>query len=152
MHNSTAAQNTSASSSSDISLTPSTQDSQTGQAKASNKEALLTNLSEFRGTVHYHRVGQNIVATDGVLFLAEHAPCFWLLAIIDSIAHKLDEDFAVLDLKVQTDQGAKVHIHNGYDPNDPIEGAIQKDFHKQDIAWTDFPLESLRLFIGKSIQ
>lgn len=50
--------------------------------------------------------------------------------------------YAVLELSVQDNRRAAVVIHDGREP--------QTNYHEQDIPWTDFPLEHVKLYIQQN--
>jgi len=117
-----------------------------------SKTKLLEQLRHFTGTEQYHKTGYRTVATDGVLFLFENAECFWLGTIIDSVFHKFTEDFVVVKLTVNEDRSAKVVIDNGMDQSDEFEAKRYRCFHEQEIPFTDFVLDELKLYVqGKVI-
>lgn len=117
-----------------------------------SKAELLKQLRYFTGTEQYHKTGYQTISTDGVLFLFENGECFWLGTLIDSVFHKFTEDFIVVKLTVNEDHSAKVVIDNGMDMNDPIEKKRYRCFHEQDIPFTDFVLDELKLYVqGKVI-
>ena len=116
-----------------------------------SKTQLQINLKQFIGTSQYHRTGFKTLSTDGALYLAEQAGAFWLLDIIDSVAPF--NDFAVCKLKVtQDEQGRRgeVTIDSGHNPEDPDEQESYQLFHTQKIAFTDFPLDEITLYIQES--
>jgi len=117
-----------------------------------SKAELLQQLRHFTGTEQYHKTGDRTVATDGVLFLADEGECHWLLSVIDSVFHKFTEDFVVVKLTVNEGRSAKVVIDNGMDLNDKFEAMRYRCFHKQEIPFTDFVLDELKLYVqGKVI-
>jgi hypothetical protein len=109
----------------------------------------LNNLGQFTGTDQYHR-HLNLLCTDGAMFLAEHADCFWLLDAIASYQPKLTtnprlRDFQLWELVVRGDGGfnAAVLICTDGDTADPIV--------TQTIEATDFPLPSIRLYVESGV-
>ena len=95
-------------------------------------------LKQFIGTGHYYRVRPNLMATDGVKYLAEKAECFWLLDVYWS--HLLGMDhianpFTVLKLTVQKNAAYVV-----------IEDGNSNVLAQQFIEYTDFPLTSITLY------
>lgn len=113
-----------------------------------SKEAqtLKQELMQFTGTEYWHKVGLfgGLIATDGVLYLAEQAGAFWLLDIVDSILHKLN-DFAVVELEATESNTGKVTIHNG------TGGKRQKVFHAQALPYTDFPFPKIMLYVQQNV-
>jgi hypothetical protein len=113
-------------------------------------EELKRNLNMFTGTEAYHRTGSRTRSTDGVVYLAQKAGCFWLLDIVDSVMHLITEEFAFADLKVTEDERGRrgeVLIHNGHDEESPA----YRVFHRQKIDYTDFPLDEIRLYVQNGI-
>jgi hypothetical protein len=109
---------------------------------------LQTALRHFSGTEQYYKTGFRTRCTDGVYFLAENASCYWLLDIIDSVAPY--SDFAVAELTVTEEEGrrsGKVVIDNGHDKRN----RDYKLFHTQDIEYTDFMLDSIKLYVVDGI-
>ena len=100
---------------------------------------LSSNLAHFSGTESYHRTHPGLLATDGAYYLAEHAGAFWLLGIVWSVLHKINDDFAVLELTRTGGTEAVAHLHDGREP--------QTTFHRQHIPYTDFPLKSIKLYV-----
>jgi hypothetical protein len=96
-------------------------------------------LKQFTVTTAYHRLYPKIVLTDGALFLANKAECFWLMDVYAS--HLLtgidgeNEPFTVLKL-VKEDFAANVTIEDGND----------NALATQHIEFTDFALTSITLF------
>ncbi len=100
---------------------------------------LSANLAQFSGTESYHRTHPGLLATDGAYYLAEHAGAFWLLDLVWSVLHKLEDDFAVLELTRTEGTEAVAHLHDGREP--------QTTFHRQHIPYTDFPLGFIKLYV-----
>jgi len=95
-------------------------------------------LQQFIGTERYYRVRRDLMATDGVKYLAEQAECFWLLDLYWSHLLGIDPEshpFTVLKMSVQK-SAAYVVIEDG---NDNV-------LAKQFVAYTDFPLASIMLY------
>ena len=97
-------------------------------------------LSQFSGTERYHRhwCGSTIYLTDGAKYLADKAGCYWLMDIIASAyPHYKHDEFVVVEL-VKTDTAAVLTIK-------PDAG--QPSYYTQHIPFTDFPLESIKLYV-----
>ena len=94
-------------------------------------------LSQFTGTGVYYRISRKHVLTDGTRYLAEQGTCFWMM---DAIASHLCEigtaDWFVL-VRVQVTEGRAVMIYE--DGND-------REHARQEIPYTDFPLDSITLY------
>ncbi|MCL2187775.1 MAG: hypothetical protein FWC16_01940 [Defluviitaleaceae bacterium] len=89
--------------------------------------------SRFSSIQHYP------VATGGVIALAEAAGCYWFLDIIGSYQtnKRLDPHFQVWKLAVNHEDDTAVA--GGYNDTELII--------KQDIPYTDFPLDELNLYL-----
>ena len=94
-------------------------------------------LAQFTGTGAYYRISRKQVLTDGTRYLAEQGTCFWMM---DAIASHLCEigtaDWFVL-VRVQVTEGRAVMIYE--DGND-------REHARQEIPYTDFPLDSITLY------
>ena len=101
-------------------------------------EQITQALRQFTGTTQYTRYHSNLLLTDGVVYLAEHAHCFWLLDLFASYLVSVDGDkewFTCLKL-TRTGDSALAVIDDG---NDKVMG-------RQEIEWTDFPLDSVTFY------
>ena len=103
-------------------------------------------LGEFTGTVEYHRHFTGLQFTDGVLFLAENAGAHWLVNIVASYQKRAMRDpmlreFQVWRLAVAKDRTAVVTCERDTDDV----------FLKQEIEHTDFPLESVTLYVENGV-
>ncbi len=101
-------------------------------------EELVGNLKQFTGTSQYARLNNKVVLTDGAVFLAEKAQCFWLFDVFASHLFSInsdEEEFACLKL-TKDDNTATVEIDDG-------NGHV---LARQDIEYTDFPLFSMTLY------
>ena len=94
-------------------------------------------LNQFTGTEKYYRISRRHLLTDGTKYLAEEAECFWMM---DAIASHLCEigtaDWFVL-VRVEVTEGRAVMIYE--DGND-------HEHARQEIPYTDFPLNSITLY------
>ena len=94
-------------------------------------------VAQFTGTAQYWRVARQFVITDGVKYLAESAACFWLIDA--AISHLLEIgtcDWFVL-VRVEVSGSSAVMIY---------EDGNGSEHARQEIAYTDLPLSSVRLF------
>ena len=99
-------------------------------------------LANFIGSEHYfnHSIG-NFNYTDGIKFLADQAKCYWLLDVVGSYQHLnkvKDIPFQLWELTVADDNSATAVMKE--DTNTPI-------IIKQEIPFTDFPLDHIRLYL-----
>jgi hypothetical protein len=106
------------------------------------REEIQNIINHSTGTTAYHRfspISGYPVITDGVQALAEAAGCYWILDIIGSYQHvkKLDKAFQVWTLAVDLVNCTAVVCGL----NDT------KLIITQEISYTDFPLEKLKLFL-----
>lgn len=94
-------------------------------------------LAQFTGTAKYYRISRRHLLTDGTKYLAEQGKCFWMM---DAVASHLAEigtaDWFVL-IKVQVNQARALMI---YEDGNGTEHA------RQEIPYTDFPLDALTLY------
>jgi hypothetical protein len=106
-------------------------------SKNTPPQQLERDLQQYIGTTQYHAHMPGFVLTDGALYLAANAGCFWLfdLFCLDLMQFDSTQHFATLKLE-RSGTGAKVVIDDG-DQN------IQT---KHRIEFTDFPLAQITLF------
>jgi hypothetical protein len=94
-------------------------------------------LNQFTGTEKYYRISRRHLLTDGTKYLAEAAECFWMMdAIASHLCEIGTEDWFVL-IRVQVTEGRAVMIYE--DGND-------REHARQEIPYTDFPLNSITLY------
>ena len=101
-------------------------------------EDLARTLLGFTGTERYHRYHSNSVLTDGALYLAEQGRCFWLMDVFASYLPQIkqsDNYVAVLNL-TRSGSGAEIAIDDG----------DENVLFRQSIAFTDFPLQEIKLY------
>jgi len=109
-----------------------------------NAAELKNSLAQFSGSERFTKYSQALfpktVITEGVLYLAEKAGCYWLLDLISSWqsdSRVSAESFQVWKLSKDDDGEWSVVFGDGN--ND-------KDFVIQNGEFTDFPLGSMKLF------
>ncbi len=101
-----------------------------------SKTLVKEDLSQFTGTAKYYKhFTGSLVYTDGVKYLADKAGAHWLIDIVASYRRK--EPFQVWELKV-ADQKGVVTMKEDTDKPELV---------KQKIPFTDFPLESITLYL-----
>jgi hypothetical protein len=94
-------------------------------------------LNQFIGTEKYYRISRRHLLTDGTKYLAEAAECFWMMdAIASHLCEIGTEDWFVV-IRVQVTEGRAVMIYE--DGND-------REHARQEIPYTDFPLNSIALY------
>lgn len=104
-----------------------------------------SNLANFIGTENYYKHWLGFQYTDGIKYLADAAASYWLLDTIGS--HWMTDQlkhipFQVWELLVYPDQRAILTMREDSD------SAI---IVKQEIPYTDFPLESIRLYLVNDV-
>jgi len=94
-------------------------------------------LNQFTGTSKYYRISRRHLLTDGTKYLAEEAECFWMMdAIASHLCEIGTEDWFVL-IRVQVTEGRAVMIY---------EDGNSREHARQEIPYTDFPLNSIMLY------
>ena len=93
-------------------------------------------LSQFIGTVNYHRHWLGSVYTDGVEYLAEKAGAYWLVDAIFSYRRR--ESFQIWTLKKNDDDSAVLTMQ---------EDSGERAKVCQKIPYTDFPLDQISLYL-----
>lgn len=104
-----------------------------------NAENLTANLMQFTGTIQYYRwsvLFPKALLTDGTKYLAENAGCFWLMDVVASHLAKYGDVFGVATLKRKGD-GCTFTLDDG-------NGKVHAT---QEIEYTDFPLDSIKLYV-----
>jgi hypothetical protein len=100
-------------------------------------------LYQFTGTGAYHKwsvLFPNLVMTDGAKHVAEEGKAYWLMDAIGSYQHKLRNKDQFWKLKTKDNKGV-LTCTNGN----------EKELVKQDIDYTDFPLESIELYCMNNV-
>ena len=94
-------------------------------------------LAQFTGTEKHYRISRRHLLTDGTRYLAEKAACVWMM---DAVASHLSEigtgDWFVL-VRVSVTEGRAVMVYE--DGND-------HELARQEIPYTDFPLDAISLY------
>ena len=94
-------------------------------------------LAQFTGTAQYWRVARQFAITDGVKYLAETAACFWLIDA--AISHLLELDTRDWFVLVRTEVSGSSAVMIYEDGNG-------SEHARQEIAYRDLPLSSVRLY------
>jgi hypothetical protein len=115
---------------------------------ADNCKFSLSQLDQFTGSAQYHRYSPlfpNFWLTDGALFLAEKAGCFWLFDQLASLqAHSAIQNHPQLEsmqfwyLTVNADASALLSC----------EWDKGKIVYEEKIVYTDFPLPLISIWVG----
>ena len=94
-------------------------------------------LAQFTGTEKHYRISRRHLLTDGTRYLAEKAACFWMMdAVASHLSEIGTEDWFVL-VRVSVTEGRAVMVYE--DGND-------HELARQEIPYTDFPLEAITLY------
>jgi len=82
------------------------------------KQDLLSELSQFTGTVRYHRFNllTDLVLTDGVQYLAEKGGCHWMFDLIAGANQyneivKRNKWFIIWRIKINKDDSAVLEAY-----------------------------------------
>ena len=113
-----------------------------------NQQQIREGIEQFAGTTAYHRLSPlhgRLVATDGVAWLCREANCYWLLDAIASYQPRALRDPALRDcqfwtLKVKDGKGTLT-----------VERDRDDIAFKQDIEYTDFPLNEVRIWVESGV-
>lgn len=111
------------------------------------KNELQAHLNAFKGTEQYypHHITPSckIMLTDGSVYLANTAQCYWLFDLIASYQYKKvfrHAEFQVWKLS-QQEEGWLITCTDG---NDNILG-------KQEIRYSDFPLDGITIWFSNGV-
>lgn len=107
-----------------------------------SRENLENSLAQFYGSENFYRYGPRLILTDGIKFLADNAECYWLIDIVASILPKmikLREDFLSCHLEIKDNRG----FFFADDGNGKV-------LYRQDIEFSDFPLEKFEFFVSSN--
>jgi hypothetical protein len=98
-------------------------------------------LQQFTGTEqHFRHWSGRLLYTDGVKHMAERAGAYWLIDLVASYqSEHRDVWFQVWDLKAK-DRAGVVTMRGD-----------SEVLVKQELEYTDFPLESLRVFVADGV-
>ena len=114
------------------------------QATEDNSARLRADLSAFIGTENWHRhpINRSMLLTDGVVYFAETAACWWFLDIVATEVmrfHRM-KPFLVIDLDVN-DAKAVIRVSDG---NDAL-------LFTRHIPFTDAPAGHWRFYLTDSV-
>lgn len=94
-------------------------------------------LNQFTGTEnHYKHQTGRLLWTDGVQYVAENAGAYWLIDAI--VSYQRTEHFQIWELKKHNDNSATLTMR---------EDTGQPTKVRQEIPFTDFPLEEIKLYL-----
>ena len=94
-------------------------------------------LTQFIGTEKYYRISRRHLLTDGTKYLAEAAECFWMMDAIASHLCEIGTEDWFVSVRVQVTEGRAVMIY---------EDGNSREHARQEIPYTDFPLNSITLY------
>jgi hypothetical protein len=94
-------------------------------------------LNQFIGTEKYYRISRRHLLTDGTKYLAEAAECFWMMDAIASHLCEIGTEDWFVSVRVQVTEGRAVMIY---------EDGNGREHARQEIPYTDFPLNSIMLY------
>ena len=112
-----------------------------------DKQALETNLAHFTGSETFTKYIFGTVLTEGVVYLAREAQCFWLIDIISSYQHerkfKSHASFQVWELKLDA-------VGDGEMPSATVTASDGDGnlLATQHVSATDFPLNKITLWFS----
>jgi thiazole synthase ThiGH ThiG subunit len=104
--------------------------------------AIKAQLARFTGTERWYRhpLFRDLLTTEGVQYLADHAGAHWLVDAIAaaqvSEAALQDEPFQVWRLKVNADRSAVLTYSDGNNGQ----------LFRSEVSWTDFPLDQIDIW------
>jgi hypothetical protein len=117
---------------------------ETGMSERTPGRLTLADLEQFCGSTEYHKHWSGMLFTDGILYLAETAGAHWLVDIVASYqsdkrvrSNKRLREFQLWELSVANGQGVVLLREDSGEP------AVLS----QEIEYTDFPLESIKLYV-----
>ena len=97
----------------------------------------LQDLAHFTGTTRYYRIGKQHSLTDGTLYLAEQAGCYWIMDAVSSHLVEIGtvDWFVVVRIKVEDHQAVMRY-----------EDGNGRELARQAIPYTDLPPSDLTLY------
>lgn len=105
------------------------------------KAELEAGLAMYTGSTRWFRHWtRRLVYTEGVQFLADKASAYWLIDLVASwCPHQSlqNQEFVVWKLSVKPDRTATAIADDGNG----------RELARQDIPWTDFPLDEVSLYL-----
>jgi hypothetical protein len=113
-------------------------------------------MRNFYGTEGYTRLSPlhgSLVCTDGIVWLAQQANCFWLIDAIASYQSKCKKDESLRDIQFWTlTVHPKVEAPIALQPKQGMATLVcERDSNdvaiKQEIEYTDFPLSEIKIFV-----
>ena len=99
---------------------------------------LQSALAQFTGTEKYYQFYPKVVLTDGTKYLADIAGCYWLMDLYASHLASVDSNIESFTCLKLTKRGFGAEI--------VIEDGNTHALAKQQIEYTDFPLENFMFY------
>ena len=114
------------------------------QIKEDISARLRADLSAFIGTENWHRhaLNKQLLLTDGVVYFAETAGCYWFLDIIATEVFKKQVSHPFLAILLDVREGAAdIHVTDG----DGLK------LHRRHIHFTDAPQGLWRFYLTDNV-
>lgn len=106
------------------------------------------NLEQFTGTENYYKHSMGLLYTDGLHYLVQEAKAYWL---IDAIASWQISPKVKKDPMLQRIQFWKLRVNTDHSASLPCERDEGNIALSQEISYTDFPLESVTLYLADGV-
>ena len=94
-------------------------------------------LNYFNGTEKYYRISRRHLLTDGTKYLAEKAECIWMMDAIASHLTEIGTEYWFVQVRMTLDGNRATMIY---------EDGNGKEHARQEIPFTDFPLDQITLY------
>ena len=94
-------------------------------------------LNYFNGTEKYYRISRRHLLTDGTKYLAEKAECIWMMDAIASHLTEIGTEDWFVQVRMTLDGNRATMIY---------EDGNGKEHARQEIPFTDFPLDQITLY------
>lgn len=104
------------------------------------------NLAQFDGTQNYYRHWTGVYYTDGIKYLAQEGQAYWL---IDAVASYQKDKKILNNQNLRDIQFWTLTIKNGKGLLTCVEDAGMKPVIKQEIPYTDFPLDEVKVWVER---
>lgn len=114
------------------------------QAQETLSARLRADLTAFIGTETWHRhaLNRQMLLTDGVVYFAETAGCYWFLDIVATEVMALQTQHPFLDILLDVHEGeADIHVSDG----DGLK------LHRRHIHFTDAPDGPWRFYLTDNV-
>ena len=111
------------------------------------KETILDELHLFTGTENWYQLNSfsSLKITDGCKYIAETCGAYWLFDLIAAIQTETNiRPLIFQEIRLQTDLNLSSAVLTVTDGN-------KNEFYRQNIEFTDFPLESIRFYLRNDV-